>query len=200
MYTGIITDKGRIRSIEENGDRHIVIETVFAPASIDIGASIACSGACVTVVAKGADNQGNWFAADVSQETLSKTSMGDWKVGRSVNLERSLRIGDEIGGHMVLGHVDGVATVEEITAEGGSLRFSFKAPDELARFIAPKGSITLDGVSLTVNEVDGTRFGINLIPHTQEMTTFGEATVGQKINLEIDVLARYVARLQETAA
>jgi len=200
MFTGIVTDKGRIRSIEKKGDTRVVIETAFPADKIDVGASIACSGCCLTVVEKGHDDKGNWFAADVSEETLNKTCLGDWQVGGPVNLERSLRLGDELGGHLVLGHVDGVAIIEGMTPEKGSVRFTFKAPSELAKFIAPKGSITLNGVSLTVNEVKGDTFGVNLIPHTQEVTTFGTAKVGQKINLEIDVLARYVARLQEAAA
>jgi len=200
MFTGIVTDKGRIRSIEKKGDTRVVIETAFPADKFDVGASIACSGCCLTVVEKGHDDKGNWFAADVSEETLSKTCLGDWQVGGPVNLERSLRLGDELGGHLVLGHVDGVATIEDMTPEKDSMRFTFKAPSELAKFIAPKGSITLNGVSLTVNEVKGDTFGVNLIPHTQEVTTFGTAKVGQKINLEIDVLARYVARLQEAAA
>lgn len=200
MFTGIVTDRGRVRSIMKDGDTRIVIDTAFPADKIDIGASIACSGACLTVVDKGHDNGSNWFAVDVSDETLSKTSIGDWKDGAAVNLERSLKLGDELGGHIVLGHVDGVATIESIKPEGDSIRFTFKAPAELAKYIAPKGSITLDGVSLTVNEVDGASFGVNLIPHTQEVTTFGEAKAGQKINLEIDVLARYVARLQEATA
>lgn len=200
MFTGIVTDKGRVRSIEKKGDMRVVIGTAFAVDGIDIGASIACSGACLTVVDKGQDEQGNWIAVDVSAETLSKTSLGDWKEGAAVNLERSLKIGDELGGHIVLGHVDGVATVESTAPEGDSVRYIFKAPKALAKFIAPKGSITLDGVSLTVNDVDGETFGVNIIPHTQDVTTFGEAKRGHKVNLEIDVLARYVSRLQETAA
>lgn len=200
MFTGIVTDKGRIRSIEKKGDTRVVIETAFPADKIDVGASIACSGCCLTVVEKGHDDKGNWFAADVSEETLSKTCLGDWQVGGPVNLERSLRLGDELGGHLVLGHVDGVATIEGMTPEKDSMRFTFKAPASLAKFIAPKGSITLNGVSLTVNEVKGDTFGVNIIPHTQQVTTFGTAEVGQKINLEIDVLARYVARLQEAAA
>lgn len=200
MFTGIVTDKGRIRSIEKKGDTRVVIETAFPADKIDVGASIACSGCCLTVVEKGHDDKGNWFAADVSEETLSKTCLGDWQVGGPVNLERSLRLGDELGGHLVLGHVDGVASIEGMTPEKDSMRFTFKAPASLAKFIAPKGSITLNGVSLTVNEVKGDTFGVNIIPHTQQVTTFGTAEVGQKINLEIDVLARYVARLQEAAA
>jgi len=200
MFTGIVTDKGRVLSIEKKGDTRIVIETAFAADTIDVGASIACSGVCFTVVERGSDSAGNWFAVDASDETLSKTSVGSWKEGAAVNLERSLKLGDEMGGHIVLGHVDGVAQVEAVAPEGDSVRFTFKAPKALAPFIAPKGSITLDGVSLTVNEVAGETFGVNLIPHTQEVTTFGEAKAGGKVNLEIDVLARYVARLKETAA
>jgi len=199
MFTGIITDKGRIRSIEKTGDTRVVIETAFAPDKIDIGVSISCSGTCLTVVERGTDDNGNWFAVDVSEETLSVTSLGQWEVGSTVNLEKSLCVGNEIGGHIVLGHVDGVATIDSINPDGDSIRYAFTAPDELAKYIAPKGSITLDGVSLTVNEVQGSRFGVNIIPHTQEVTTFGEMAKGQKINLEIDVLARYVARLQEFA-
>jgi len=200
MFTGIVTDKGRIRSIDKNGDARIVIETAFDATSIDIGASIACSGVCMTVVARGAEEGTNWFAVDASDETLSKTAIGDWTAGTTVNLERSLKLGDEMGGHIVLGHVDDVATIKSITPEGDSIRFVFEAPTELAPFIAPKGSITLDGVSLTVNEVEGSTFGVNLIPHTQEVTTYGVAKAGQQVNLEIDVLARYVARLKEVAA
>lgn len=196
MFTGIITDKGRVRSIEQKGDTRAIIETAFDTDAIDIGASISCSGACLTVVEKGE----SWFAVDISAETLSKTALGDWQKGTTVNLERSLCLGEELGGHIVLGHVDGVASVEAIRPEGDSVRFEFRAPDELAKFIAPKGSVTLDGVSLTVNEVQGNRFGVNIIPHTQQVTTFGDVKVGHKINLEIDVLARYVARLQGVAA
>lgn len=196
MFTGIITDKGRVRSIEQKGDTRAVIETAFDTSKIDIGASVSCSGACLTVVEKGE----GWFAVDISAETLSKTALGDWQEGTPVNLERSLCLGEELGGHIVLGHVDGVASIEAIREEGDSIRFEFRAPDELAKFIAPKGSVTLDGVSLTVNEVQGNRFGVNIIPHTQSVTTFGDVKVGHKVNLEIDVLARYVARLQGVAA
>jgi len=200
MFTGIVTDKGTIRSTQRVGDTRVVIGTAYEPSSMDIGASIACSGVCLTVVDRGTDDQGNWFAVDVSEETLSKTALEEWQAGAPVNLERSLRVGDELGGHIVLGHVDAVATVSAIEPEGDSMRFTFDAPTDLAGFIAPKGSITLNGVSLTVNDVKGSTFGVNLIPHTQAVTTFGAAKVGSKINLEIDVLARYVARLQETAA
>ncbi len=196
MFTGIVTDKGRIRSIEARGDTRAIVETTFDMSKVDVGASIACSGACLTVVEKGE----GWFAVDISAETLSKTALGSWVEGTPVNLERSLCLGEELGGHIVLGHVDGVANVERIIPEGDSVRFEFHVSDELARFIAPKGSVTLDGVSLTVNEVQGNRFGVNIIPHTQQITTFGDLKSGHKVNLEIDVLARYVARLQGTAA
>jgi riboflavin synthase len=193
MFTGIITDVGRVRSIERRGDSRFEIETAYDTASVEIGASIACSGACLTVVDKG---QG-WFAVDVSAETLSKTNLGSWTEGTPINLERSLRLGDELGGHIVLGHVDGVGTIAAIEREGDSYRFLFEAPKALKSFIAPKGSIAVNGVSLTVNEVDGATFGINIIPHTQKMTTFGKSAPGDPINLEVDVLARYVARLNE---
>jgi riboflavin synthase len=193
MFTGIITDLGRVRTIEDRGDSYIEIETGYDTAGIDIGASIACSGPCLTVVDKGPD----WFGVNVSAETLACTTLGDWQAGQPVNLERSLRVGDELGGHIVSGHVDGVATLESRREEGASVRFVFTVPKALAKFIASKGAVALDGVSLTVNEVDGTRFGVNIIPHTQEMTTFGALEIGSRVNLEVDVLARYVARLRE---
>ncbi len=194
MFTGIITDLGRVRSVERGGGgAHFEIATAYDIAGVDIGASIACSGVCLTVVEKGDD----WFAVDVSGETLACTSLGGWRVGDPVNLERALRVGDELGGHIVSGHVDGVAEIVERRPDGDSLRFEFEAPGQFARFIAPKGSVALDGVSLTVNEVAGDRFGVNIIPHTRERTTFGTAKPGDKVNLEIDVLARYVARLSE---
>lgn len=191
MFTGIVTDLGRVRAIEERGDRRFVFETGYDTAGIALGASIACSGACLTVVDKGSD----WFAVDVSGETLAKTTLGGWQPGTPVNFERALKIGDELGGHLVTGHVDGLGTLVERRPEGGSTRLVFEAPAELARFIAAKGSVTLDGVSLTVNEVQGRRFGINLIPHTLAVTSLGRADVGDRVNLEIDMLARYVARL-----
>ena len=197
MFTGIITDKGNVRSVEKRGDTRFVINTAFDPDDFDIGASIACSGVCLTVVDKGTDNDGGWCAEDASGETLSRTNLGGWDVGTKINLERSLRVGDELGGHIVSGHVDGMADIVSITPEGDSQRYTFKAPDRLAKFIAAKGSVTLNGVSLTVNEVEGNQFGVNLIPHTQTVTTFGDAAAGDVINLEIDVLARYVARLAE---
>ena len=193
MFTGIITDIGRVRSIKPRGDTRFEIETAYDTATIEIGASIACSGACLTVVDKGDD----WFAVDVSAETLARTNLGAWKQGTPINLERSLRLGDELGGHIVLGHVDGVGSLASVAPEGDSLRFRFEVPPDLRSFVAQKGSITVNGVSLTVNEVDGASFGVNIIPHTQQMTTFGKMAAGDRINLEVDVLARYVARLNE---
>lgn len=197
MFTGIITDLGRVRSVEPRGDTRFVFGTGYDTGEIAIGASIACSGACLTVVGKGRDAGGGWFAADVSAETFSKTTLGGWAAGTPVNFERALRLGDELGGHMVSGHVDGVAEVVERRAEGDSQRFVFAAPADLARFVAPKGSVALDGVSLTVNEVDDVRFGVNIIPHTAEMTTFGALQPGDRVNLEIDLLARYLQRLMQ---
>lgn len=194
MFTGIVTDIGRIRSIEQRGDTRIVIETAYDTASIAMGASISHSGACLTVVDKGP----GWFAIDASAETLACTNMGDWQEGGRINLERALCVGDELGGHIVSGHVDGVGTLLSKTPEGASQRLTFEVPADLAPFIAPKGSVCLNGVSLTVNEVDGNTFGVNLIPHTLENTTFGDAAPGDRINVEIDMLARYVARLTET--
>jgi riboflavin synthase len=204
LFTGIITDVGRVRAIERRGDTRFTIATVYDPDGIDIGASIACAGCCLTVVEKGRDAEGNWFAVDVSQESLDCTTLGTWTEGTRINLERALKAGDELGGHVVSGHVDGVARIVDIRPEGDSLRFTFEAPEHLGRFIAPKGSVTLNGTSLTVNEVEdpkpggnakGTRFGVNIIPHTQAVTTWGMAKAGDPINLEIDMLARYVARL-----
>ena len=194
MFTGIVTDVGQVRRVEPRGDTHIAIATKFDVAGIDIGASIACAGCCLTVVDKGnADDR--WFAVTASAETLARTAIGGWKAGDPVNLERPMRVGDELGGHIVTGHIDGVAQIATVVAEGESKRMMFAVPDALARFIAPKGSIALDGVSLTVNEVEGTRFGVNIIPHTLSVTTFGRARAGTKVNLEVDLLARYVARL-----
>ena len=194
MFTGIVTDVGQVRHIETRGDTHVVIATHYDVSTVEMGASIACSGACMTVVDKGtvADR---WFAFTASGETLSKTTLGDWKIGDAVNLERPMKIGDELGGHIVTGHVDGVAELVSLVPEGESIRMVFEAPADLARFLAPKGSVALDGVSLTVNEAEGTRFGVNIIPHTQTVTTFGRLKPGMKVNLEIDLLARYVARL-----
>lgn len=192
MFTGIITDIGTIAAIEARGDTRFRVRTAYDTGSIAIGASIACSGVCLTVVQKGED----WFAVDVSAETISRTNLRDWKEGGRINLERSLKIGDELGGHIVSGHVDGVAVVERADREGDSLRVDFRAPVNLAPFIAEKGSITINGASLTINAVDRDRFGVNLIPHTRQVTTLGDLKPGERVNLEIDVLARYVARLQ----
>ena len=194
MFTGIVTDVGKVRHLENRGDTHIVIDTRYDISQVEIGASIACAGCCLTVVDKGAAKD-RWFAVTASAETLSKTTIGDWKVGDAVNLERSLRVGDELGGHIVSGHVDGVSEVLSVALEGESMRMEFEAPAEIARFIAPKGSVALDGASLTVNEVEGARFGVNIIPHTLEVTTFRELKPKMKVNLEVDLLARYVARL-----
>lgn len=195
MFTGIITDIGRITAVEARGDMRARITCGYDMSGVAIGASIACDGVCLTVVAKGDD----WFDVDVSAETLSRTNIGaeGWRVDQRINLERALRVGDELGGHIVSGHVDGVARVIGAVHEGDSLRLTFEAPAALARFIAPKGSVALNGTSLTVNEVEGNRFGVNLIPHTREVTNWGEVATGQAINLEIDTLARYVARLTE---
>ena len=195
MFTGIVTDLGRLRAIEPRGDSRFVFDCGYDPASIAVGASICCSGVCLTVVDKSGEAGEGWFAVDVSAETLAKTTLGAWQVGTAVNFERALRMGDELGGHLVSGHVDGVAKILERGSEGDSWRFVFEAPGDLAGFIAPKGSVALDGVSLTVNEVDGARFGINIIPHTFAVTTFGERDPGDSVNLEIDMLARYVQRL-----
>jgi len=191
MFTGIITDLGEVRAIERGGDAIFRIGTRFDAATLPIGASVACSGVCLTVIETGA----GWFAVQVSAETLSRTTLAGWRVGRRVNLERALRLGDELGGHIVSGHVDGVARILGRRDEGDSVRFTIEAPATLARAIAPKGSVALDGVSLTVNEVAGARFGVNVIPHTQRETSFGAAREGDEVNLEIDMLARYVARL-----
>ncbi|MGR3639611.1 riboflavin synthase [Alterinioella nitratireducens] len=196
MFTGIITDIGRIRTLENRGDLRARIETGYDTAGIEIGASIACDGVCLTAVALG----GDWFDVDISAETVSKTNIGDWAEGGRINLERALKVGDELGGHIVSGHVDGVAEVVAMRDEGDSTRVTFRAPEDLARFIAPKGSVALNGTSLTVNEVAGRDFGVNLIPHTQEVTTWGLVKQGDRINLEIDTLARYVARLRDYGA
>jgi riboflavin synthase len=191
MFTGIITDLGHVRAVGQGAMTRLEIETKYPTESIAIGASIACSGACLSVVERGP----GWFAVEASAETLSKTTLGDWRVGTPVNLERPLRIGDELGGHLVLGHVDGVGALIGRTPDAGSIRLTFEAPADLARFIAPKGSVAIDGVSMTVNEVSGRRFGVNVIPITQRETTLGEIAVGGRVNLEIDMMARYVARL-----
>ena len=194
MFTGIVTDVGKVRHVEKRGDTHIVIATHYDVTGVDMGASIACSGACMTVVDKGTAKD-RWFAVTASAETMSKTTMGAWKVGDPVNLERPMRVGDEFGGHIVTGHIDAVAEIVGTKAEGESLRLTFEVPMKFARFVAPKGSVALDGVSLTVNDIDGTRFGVNIIPHTQSVTTFGRAKPGMKVNFEVDLMARYVARL-----
>ena len=194
MFTGIVTDIGRIVETRVTGDLRARIATKYDVAGIDIGASIACDGVCLTVVALGPEG---WFDVEISGETVSKTNLGGWVSDKRVNLERALKVGDELGGHIVSGHVDGLAEVVEVRPEGGSVRVTFRAPDALARFIAPKGSVALNGTSLTVNEVAGSEFGVNFIPHTQSATTWGEVAVGDKVNLEVDTMARYVARLRE---
>ena len=196
MFTGIITDIGRVRQIRETDrDRRYEIETAWDTAGIDLGASISHAGCCLTVTEKG----DGWFAVEVSNETLSKTTLGAWSAGDGVNLERAARLGDEMGGHVVSGHVDGLGRIVSITPEGGSHRIAVEAPSPLHRYIAAKGSITVDGVSLTVNVVEGRVFWLNIIPHTWQVTTLGGLKVGDPVNLEIDMLARYLARWQETA-
>jgi riboflavin synthase len=194
MFTGIVTDVGQVKHLERRGDTHIVIGTHYDVSTVDLGASISCSGVCLTVVDRG-NAKDRWFAVTASGETLSKTTLGSWTVGDEINLERPMRVGDELGGHIVTGHVDGIAEIIRVAPEGESIRISLQAPLALSRYIASKGSVALDGVSLTVNEVDGTRFGVNIIPHTSKVTTFGRQKAGAKVNLEIDLLARYVARL-----
>lgn len=200
MFTGIITDIGTVRNVEQKGDLRLTIGCGYDLDTVDLGASIACSGACLTVVDKGED----WFAVDVSRETLSRTAPGLWAEGARLNLERALRVGDELGGHIVTGHVDAVATVTRAEQKGGSIDLTIEAPRALGGGIAPKGSIALDGVSLTVNEVEdegkSTRFTINLIPHTADHTSLGGIAAGRKLNLEIDVLARYLKRMTEARA
>ena len=196
MFTGIVTDIGRVREVRETDrDRRYEIETVWDTDGIDLGASISHAGCCLTVTEKGA----GWFAVEVSKETLSKTTLGAWKAGDGVNLERAAKLGDEMGGHVVSGHVDGLGRIVSITPEGGSHQVEVEAPEPLHRYIAAKGSITVDGVSLTVNAVEGQIFSLNIIPHTWEVTTLGRLKVGDPDNLEIDMLARYLARWQETA-
>ena len=191
MFTGIVTDVGNVRAIEQAGDTRIEIETSYDMDDVDIGASIACSGPCLTVIDKGA----GWFAVEASTETLNKTAIGDWNVGTSVNLERAMRIGDELGGHIVSGHVDAVVEIVDLVPEGDSKRFTFETTVDMTPFIAVKGSVSLDGVSLTINEVDGHKFGVNIISHTQAVTSFGNRNVGDRVNMEIDTIARYVARI-----
>ncbi|SEQ58651.1 riboflavin synthase [Loktanella sp. DSM 29012] len=198
MFTGIVTDIGEVLSVAQEGDLKARIATSYDVDGIDIGASIACEGVCLTVVAKGQDPRG-WFDVQISAETVDKTAIGrkGWAVGQRLNLERALKVGDELGGHIVSGHVDGVAELIDMRDEGDSTRMTFRAPGDLARFIAPKGSVALNGTSLTVNEVDGQTFGVNLIPHTKQVTTWGDSRIGDAINLEIDTMARYVARLRD---
>lgn len=191
MFTGIVSDVGRVRAIERPGDTRFGVDTAYCASTIGIGASIACAGACLSVVDKG----DGWFAVDASAETLARTTLGGWRVGTPVNLERSLRVGDELGGHLVFGHVDGVAALTQRRTEGASLAMTFEAPEDLVRLLAAKGSVALDGVSLTVNSLDGRRFGVNVIEHTAKHTTLGALEPGDRVNLEIDMLARYVARL-----
>lgn len=193
MFTGIITDIGEVRSLEQRGDLNARIVTGYDTQKIDIGASIACDGVCLTVIALGSD----WFDVQISAETVSKTNIGGWSVGYRLNLERALKVGDELGGHIVSGHVDGLAEVVRVIDEGDSTRVTLRAPKALARFIASKGSVALNGTSVTVNEVNGLDFGINFIPHTKVATTWGNVQEGDRVNLEIDTLARYVARLAE---
>jgi riboflavin synthase len=200
MFTGIISDIGTIERVAQQGDTRVRISTSYDTTTIDLGASIACSGVCLTVVDKGP----GWFAVDVSGETISRTAQGQWTEGRRLNLERALRLGEELGGHIVTGHVDGIGEVVSVVEEGGSHRVRIKAGPEIAPFVAPKGSITLDGVSLTVNEVEddstGVTIGVNIIPHTAAVTTFGSIAAGDAINIEIDVLARYLQRMEHYRA
>ena len=199
MFTGIVTDMGEVIAVEKRGDTRLTIATAYDPDGIAIGASIACSGCCLTAVETGRLQDGRgFFAVDVSAETLARTTLGSWKVGTRINLERPLKMGDELGGHVVSGHVDDVGEVVAVVPEGDSRRFRFRVSPAISRFIAPKGSVALDGTSLTVNEVDGAEFGVNIIPHTQVVTTWGKAKAGDRVNVEIDMLARYVARLSET--
>jgi riboflavin synthase len=201
MFTGIVSAIGTVDKVEQRGDLHVTIACPFDPATIAIGASIACSGVCLTVVDRGGEPGAAWFSVDVSAETVSRTAKGQWTVGKRINLEPSLRLGDEMGGHIVSGHVDAVGKIADWQPEGDSTRLTIRAPAELAPFIAPKGSIAVDGVSLTVNEVadrpDGSvDFGLNVIPHTSEVTTLGELAQGAEVNLEIDTVARYLKRLE----
>lgn len=197
MFTGIITDIGRIEAVEQRGDKRLRIACGYDMAGVDLGASIACSGVCLTVVDKGE----GWFAVDVSTETVKRSVPGMWAEGRRLNLERALKVGDELGGHIVTGHVDGIGEVEATLEVGGSIRVTIIAGDEIAPYVAAKGSIAIDGVSLTVNEVenlsDGARFAVNIIPHTAERTTFADLRDGDRVNLEIDILARYLGRMME---
>lgn len=196
MFTGIVTDIGEVLETERRGDLRARIGTGYDVGGIDIGASIACDGVCLTVIALGTAPK-NWFDVEISAESLSKTNLDAWVPGKRINLERALKVGDELGGHIVSGHIDGLAEVVGLRPEGDSLRVTFRAPHALAGFIAPKGSVALNGTSLTVNKVEGVDFGINFIPHTQKATTWGEVALGDRVNLEVDTMARYVARLRE---
>jgi len=198
MFTGIVTDIGRVTALEQQGDLRARIACSYDPGGIDIGASIACNGVCLTVIERGTDGT-PFFDVQISAESVSKTNIGDWTDGTRLNLERALKLGDELGGHIVSGHVDGIATVTAMEEEGDSTRVTFEVPEDLAKFIPAKGSVALNGTSLTVNEVSRTSFGVNFIPHTKEATNWGDTKTGDRINLEIDTLARYVARLQEWA-
>lgn len=203
MFTGIVTDIGTVEAVDAQGDLRVRIACGYDTTTIDLGASISCSGVCLTVVDKSAGGAPGWFAVDVSGETVSRTAKGQWTAGRRLNLERALRLGDELGGHIVTGHVDGVGRVVDSVEVGGSHRIAITAGRDIAPFVAPKGSITVDGVSLTVNEVsdaDGVTFGVNIIPHTAAVTTFGDLRPGQQVNLEIDVLARYLQRMEALRA
>jgi riboflavin synthase len=197
MFTGIITDVGEVLAVAASGDTRFVIRTAYPVAGIPLGASIACAGVCLTVIETGSDPAGGWFAVSASAETLSKTTLAGWRPGSRVNLERALRVGDELGGHLVSGHVDATGRIVSVTPDGDSRRFVVRAPAALGRFFAGKGSVAMDGVSLTVNAVCGPDFTLNIIPHTLAVTTLGAARAGDAVNLEIDMLARYVARLLE---
>ncbi|MEM1343035.1 MAG: riboflavin synthase [Pseudomonadota bacterium] len=204
MFTGIVREVGRVRAIRDEGDRRVEIVCARPAEEIEIGASISCNGVCLTAVEKGVAGTKTWFAVQASAETCAKTTLGSWSEGSAINLEPALRLGDELGGHIVSGHVDGLAEIVAIRPEGASHRVSIKVPNALARYLAPKGSVALDGISLTVNEVEdgaeGTVFGINVIPHTWAVTSFAEASVGTRLNMEIDLLARYVDRLNTAPA
>ena len=197
MFTGLISDIGEVTATRSGGDTWMKIACTYDPATIEIGASICCAGTCLTAIEVGVEGNRCWFAVEASKETLDMTTLGNWGEGTRINLERSLKFGDELGGHLVSGHVDGVCEIVSRTLDGDSVRFVFRAPEELAKFIAAKGSVALNGTSLTVNEVSGCEFGVNIIPHTLQVTTWGDALPGDKINIEIDMLARYVARLAE---
>lgn len=200
MFTGIIREVGRLRAVEQRGDTRLEISTARPPERIEIGASIACNGICLTAVATGSDDE-HWFAVEASAETAARTTLGGWREGDPINLEPAMRVGDELGGHIVSGHVDGTATILSIRPEGDSHRLTVEAPRALGRYLAEKGSVALDGISLTVNEVedadDATCFGVNIIPHTWSATSLAAAAEGTRLNLEVDLIARYVARLTE---